>query len=126
QRLSRQGKFAWSIPEIVTIFIAAVSFVLFREDEYFDINTFSEMILASAVISLPIGIPLVLTKVRFFWFDIAYIVAGLLMIRFGETLPDGPNIGAGALVVLCFLFFFIGGSFSRPRGLDFSSFIIGA
>ena len=65
QRLSRQGKFAWPIPEIVTIFIAAVSFVLFREDENFDINTFSEMILPSAVISLPIGIPLVLTKVRF-------------------------------------------------------------
>lgn len=99
QRLSRQGKFAWPIPEIVTIFIAAVSFVLFPEDEYFEINTFSGMILASAVISLPIGIPLLFAKVGFFWFDFAYVAAGVLAYRYILGLPDGAYIGEGLILL---------------------------
>ena len=99
QRLSRQGKFAWPIPEIVTIFIAAVSFVLFPEDEYFEINTFSGMILASAVISLPIGIPLLFAKVGFFWFDFAYVAAGVLVYRYFLGLPDGAYIGEGLILL---------------------------
>jgi hypothetical protein len=79
------------------------------------------MILPSAVISLPIGIPLAFIKVHFFWFDIAFIVAGLLMIRFVETLPDGPNIGAGALVFLGVSFMISGGSSALRRRLALSS-----
>ncbi|MGP5162480.1 hypothetical protein ACTXKO_13445, partial [Corynebacterium casei] len=63
--LSRQGKFAWPIPEVLLILIGIVLLVFFPEDQYFDINTFGGMILASAVISLPIGIPLLLAKVGF-------------------------------------------------------------
>jgi len=70
---------------------------------------------ASGVIAIPISIPLVFIKVHFFWFDIAFIVAGLLMIRFVETLPDGPDIGAGALVFLGFSFMISGGSSSLRR-----------
>ncbi|PQM73526.1 hypothetical protein C5Y44_12180 [Corynebacterium sp. J010B-136] len=44
----------------------AISFVLFPEDEHFEINTFS-------------GIPLLYAKVGFYWLDTAYVIAGVLM-----------------------------------------------
>ena len=70
---------------------------------------------ASGVIAIPLGIPLVFIKVHFFWFHIAYIAAGLLMIRFVETLPDDSDIGAGALAFLGFSFMISGGSSSLRR-----------
>lgn len=99
QRLLRQGKFAWPIPEVLLIFIGIVLLVFFPEDQYFDINTFGGMILASAVISLPIGIPLLLAKVGFFWFDFAYVAAGVLVYRYFLGLPDGAYIGEGLILL---------------------------
>ena len=117
QRLSRQGKFAWPIPEVVIILIAAASFVLFPEGEYFDINTFSGMMLASAVISLPIGIPLLYAKVGFIWFDFAYVVAGVLMYRYILGLPDGAYIGEGLILLLGIACVISGGSHALRRML---------
>lgn len=100
QRLSRQGKFAWPIPEVLLILIGIVLFIVFPEDQYFDFNTFIGAILASAVISLPIGIPLLLAKVGFFWFDFAYVVAGVLAYRYILGLPDGAYIGEGIILLV--------------------------
>ena len=99
QRLSRQGKFAWPIPEVLLILIGIVLFIVFPEDQYFDFNTFIGAILASAVISLPIGIPLLLAKVGFFWFDFAYVAAGVLVYWYFLGLPDGAYIGEGLILL---------------------------
>ena len=99
QRLLRQGKFAWPIPEVLLILIGIVLFIVFPEDQYFDFNTFIGAILASAVISLPIGIPLLLAKVGFFWFDFAYVAAGVLVYRYFLGLPDGAYIGEGLILL---------------------------
>lgn len=92
-----------------------ISVFIFPEDQFFELNGLAVLAFASGVIAIPLGIPLVFIKVHFFWFDIAYIVAGLSLVRFVETLPDGPNIGAGALAFLGFSFMISGGSSSLRR-----------
>ena len=115
KRLYQLKRFALPIPEALIAITGLILVFVFPEDQFFELNGLAVLAFASGVIAIPLSIPLVFIKVHFFWFDIAYIVAGLLMIRFVETLPDGPNFGAGALAFLGFSFMISGGSSSLRR-----------
>ena len=104
QRLYRQKGFALPFPEVLIAIVGLTLVVVFPEDRNFDLNVFATLALASAVIALPLGIPLVMVKIKCFWFDIAYVILGVMMVKFFVSLPDGAYIGEGLLV-------FIGASF---------------
>ncbi|PQM74059.1 hypothetical protein [Corynebacterium sp. J010B-136] len=121
QRLIRHKRFALPIPEVVIAIVGLIMVFVFPERQYFELNGWAVLALACGVIALPLGVPLLFFKVSFYWGDITYIIVGILLVKFVISLPDGPNIGAGALAFLGVSFVISGCSHVLRRALASSS-----
>lgn len=56
-----------------------------------------------------------MVKVKCFWFDIAYVILGVMMVKFFVSLPDGAYIGEGLLVFIGVSFVISGFSHALRR-----------
>ncbi|NME90213.1 hypothetical protein [Corynebacterium stationis] len=121
QRLIHHKRFALPMPEVVIAIVGLIMVFVFPERQYFELNGWAVLALACGVIALPLGVPLLFFKVSFYWGDITYIIVGILLVKFVISLPDGPNIGAGALVFLGVSFVISGCSHVLRRALASSS-----
>lgn len=73
----------------------------------------------SGAISLIIGIPLLFVPLRVFWFDIAYIVTGLIIFQYMMTFIDGSYILLGLIPIAAIGMVISGTSYLVRRALAY-------
>lgn len=103
KRLYQLKRFALPIPEALIAVIGLISVFVFPEDQFFELNGLAVLAFASGVIAIPLSIPLVFIKVHFFWFDIAYIVAGALAFLGFSFMISGGSSSLRRLRAVSFL-----------------------
>ena len=108
--MHEQKVIAFPISELVVAAIGTLIALasLFIHDS--GIIALALMFILVSTCSLPLAVPLAYTKVGTFWIDIAYIIIGVVLVRYMMSLPDD-----GAIFFLALLY---------PLGWAFLSVVV--